>query len=127
MSITEDSINNEGVALASAVRAGTTNSADFTNYRARGILLYFNVTVVPGTDTVQCVLQYKDPASGLYMNAHAPTAVSTTGLRVYSTYPGAGAGNLTAGVSIPVPRTWRVSVVHSAGTSFTYSVGYALI
>lgn len=119
--------NVEATLLASAVRAGTTNSSDQTNYNARGVMVFFNVTAVPGGDTVQCRLQVKDPVSGTYMDVMAPAATAVTGLFVYVFYPGAGTNTVTETSQAPLPRTWRASIVHSAGTNFTYSVAACLI
>ena len=111
--------------LASAARTVTTSSADQVNYNAKGIIVVFDVTSVPGTDTVQLKIQAKDPASGKYVDLVTGTAESAVGTYVYSVYPGIGDKNtiLDNYEELPLPRTWRVQVVHSAATSFAYSVG----
>ena len=117
--------NTVGTLLASAARTATTSSADQTNYNAKGIIVVFDVTSVPGTDTVQLKVQAKDPASGKYIDMVTGTAESAAGTYVYAVYPGIGDKNtiLDNYEELPLPRTWRVQVVHSAATSFTYSVG----
>ena len=117
--------NVEATLLASAARTATTSSADQTNYNAKGIIVVFDVTSVPGTDTVQLKVQAKDPASGKYIDMVTGTAESAAGTYVYAVYPGIGDKNtiLDNYEELPLSRTWRVQVVHSAATSFTYSVG----
>jgi len=118
--------NTDETVLASAARTATTNSADQTNYNARGVHVLLNVTVVPGVDTVTLSIQGKDLLSGAYYTLLTGPAVVATGMNVYKVFPGITAvANGTA--SDVLPRTWRVSVTHSAATSFTYSVGAALV
>jgi hypothetical protein len=117
--------NAEFTILQSAVRSGTLYSDDLVNYNAKGILLFFDITAVPGTDTVQLVVQVKDFASGGYNDFLVGTAWSTTGRRTYLLYPGAvnTSGDVDVVEGSPLPRTWRVAIIHSAATDFTYSVG----
>ena len=117
--------NVEATLLASAARTATISSADQTNYDAKGIIVVFDVTSVPGTDTVQLKVQAKDPASGKYIDMVTGTAESAVGTYTYAVYPGIGDKNtiLDNYEELPLPRTWRVQVVHSASTSLTYSVG----
>lgn len=112
-------------ALASAVRAASTQSADFTNNGYKGIILHLNVSAVPGTDTITPTIDVKDPISGNYKQIYSlGSALSTTGYRAYEIYPGApSSGAWTAVASGVIPHTWRVNVTHSAGSNFTYSVG----
>jgi len=118
--------NTEATVLASAARTTTTNSADQTNYNARGVHVLLNVTVVPGVDTVTLSIQGKDPVSAVYYTLLTGLAVVGAGMNVYKVFPGITAvANGTA--SDVLPRTWRVAVTHSAATSFTYSVGAALV
>lgn len=88
---------------------------------AASVTAYLNVTAVPGTDTVTLVLEGKDPLSGTYYTVLQAAARSTTGMDALTF--GAGApvvANQSTGA--PVPRVYRARVVHSAGTSFTYSL-----
>jgi hypothetical protein len=120
--------NLEGQVLASAVRAATNNSADLTNLNTTGVIIYFNVSVVPGVDTVTLSVEGKDPVSGNYGVLYAATAIATVIQPArYVLYPGASGAGPTAVLAIPIPRTWRVTITHSAGSNFTYSVGYAYI
>jgi hypothetical protein len=121
--------NTEGTLLASALRTTTTQSPDQTNTNARGVQVTLNVTVGV-TLSLTLTIQAKDPVSGTYYDLNAaPTAVTGTGLTVYSLYPGVGAasGGVTQRTSAAVPKTWRVNVTHGNANNATYSVGYALI
>ena len=115
--------------LASAARTATTVSADQTNYNHKGIFVVFDVTAVPGGDTVQLKLQAYDGASGKYIDLLTGTAESAVGTYLYGLYPGIGDKNAIFDnyEEIMLPRTWRVQIVHSAATSFTYSVGVAYV
>jgi hypothetical protein len=112
--------------LSSAVRAATVTGADRVNPTGTGVIVVIDVTAVPGVDTVTVFIEGKDPASGKYytiLQSAAIVAVSTVVLRVY---PGlTAAANLV--VSDVLPRTWRVRVVHSAGSNFTYSLGACVL
>lgn len=112
--------------LASAVRSATNQSPDQVNHNARGLILVFDITAVPGVDTVTLTIQGKDETSGKYYTILAGAAQSAVGTVVMRVYPGLSAtANLTA--NDVLPRNWRVNVAHSAATNFTYSVGAALI
>lgn len=55
-------------------------------------------------------------------------ANDSTGLTIIELYPGSTTNaNFNAFASNVLPRVWRVTVTHSAGTSFTYSVSAAAI
>ena len=121
--------NVEVTLLASAVRAATTSSADQINYNAKGVYIFFNITAVPGVDTVTLTITAKDPVAGtdeVLLTGAAEAAIAS---RCYLLYPGAGAAANGVDVvnAFPLPRTWRVTVTHSAATNFTYSVGAAYI
>jgi hypothetical protein len=125
--------NMDIIVLAPGPHSATYVGTDLVNYNAKGAMIFFNVTAVPGTDTVNIRVDSKDPASGVYSALFvAATPVSATGAYRYLIYPGgtaANGGQLTAApCSIVLPRTFRVQVVHSSQTSsFTYSVGMSLI
>lgn len=121
--------NTDLTLLASAARTTTTASPDQINYNGRGVVVFLNITAVPGVDTLQVNVQAKDPVSGVYSTfAQGPT-IATTGFQYITVYPGAAtAGSFLAYTSVqPLPRTWRVNIGHSAATSFTYSVGASVI
>lgn len=117
--------NTQGTLLASAARTATTASADQINHSACGVRVAVNITVwTAGSLTVQ--VQEKDPVSGTYRTILSSAALAATGLTVLVVYPGVTVtANLAA--SEPLPRTWRVNVVHADATSITYSCGFSLI
>ena len=118
--------NIDATILASAARTATTASADQTNFNGRGLHLVFDITAVPGADTVTLTIQGKDALSGAYYTILAGAAQVGTGTIVMRVYPAlTAAANLTA--SDVLPRTWRVNVVHSGAGSFTYRVGASVI
>lgn len=110
--------------LASAARTSTTNSADQTNYNARGVMVTLNITAVPGGDTIHLRIQWRHSASGFYRNLLIDASQSAIGLRTVIVYPGVGA--VADGVQttrgFPLGRVWRVRVDHSGSGSFTYDV-----
>jgi hypothetical protein len=122
--------NNDVTALSSAARTATTSSADQTNYNARGLAVFLNVTAASGSGGLQVRVQGKDPVSGNYFNLNAaPTAITATGQYAYALYPGAAtaAGDVQQTTQQVLPRTFRITVTHGDGSSYTYSVGYSLI
>jgi len=119
--------NAESIQLNSAARTASTNGTDQVNYNWRGLHLFINVTVVPGGgQTLEVHIQGKDFSSGLYYDILVGTLISATGITVLKVYPGIGA---LAGGAAPdiLPRTWRVSMVHSGAGSWTYSVTANLV
>lgn len=89
---------------------------------SKGATFVLTVTAVPGVDTVQLVIEGKDRASGTYETLLTGAARVATGQDVFTIYPGI---TETAGIDLsdPLPDVYRIRVVHSAGTNFTYSVG----
>ena len=109
-------------AYASAVRAATLVGDDNKKVPgSRGVKAVLNVTAVPGVDTVQLVIENKDPVSGVYTQVLAAVARAGAGADTLTVQPG---GPVTANVAAndQVADTYRIRVVHSAGTNFTYSV-----
>ncbi len=119
--------NVEATALASAARTSSTNSADQVNYNGRGVQVVLDVTAASGTGGLTVRIQGKDPVTGKYYNLNAaPTAITATGTYVYTLSPGesnAASGDVQQRTAGALPRTWRVSVTHGDGSSYTYSVG----
>lgn len=75
--------------LSSAARTATTNSADLTNFNAKGVALFLDVTSAPGaSETLTVAVQMKDPVSGSYRTitafTTAPDAVDTY---IYNVHP----------------------------------------
>ncbi len=108
--------------LDSAVRAAGQSLADVKGFRGTGVLLVLDVTVAPGVDTVQAIVEGKDPESGKYYTIAQTAAITATGTYPLVVYPGIAAV-ANARVSDVMPPTWRVRMVHSAGSNFTYSLG----
>lgn len=117
--------NKEGTLLASAARTAQTSSANQTNFNFRGAILYLNATVV-GTGTVTLIVEGIDPVTANNFTLCAGVAVSaSTTLHVY---PGVLDAEISADArSAALPRTWRATVNKSDASSWTYSLGYALI
>jgi hypothetical protein len=91
---------------------------------ASGIIAYLNVTAVPGIDTVQLSLEEQDPASGTWTAVAASSPTAAIGmvrvkLKPAITPVAASATGMT--VQDSMPANWRVRVVHSAASNFTYS------
>lgn len=122
--------NTDITVLATAARTASTNSADLTNYNARGVLITLDVTTDPaGGETLQLLVQYKDAESSAYEIILDDAANATPGRRTVIVYPGtAGSANdVTSTTGYPLPRIWRVRIVHSASGTWNYSVGASLI
>ena len=120
--------NFDTAALLSYTNASVgTNGADQTNYNARGVKLFIDVTAISGTTPGFTVaLQGKDAASGKYYNIITSTAISTVSISTLEAYPGiAAASNASIGISLP--RTWRViSVISGVSPLVTATVGASL-
>lgn len=126
--------------LPSAVRTATSqytkdqilapsgNAAEFQTLT--GLIAYLNVTAAPGVDTVLLKLQEQIPASGAWVDLAVTLVQVATGLVKLKIFPGitivaAAATGIT--VSDVLPALWRLQIVHSAASNFTYSldvVGY---
>lgn len=143
MSIYTQTIQGRYIPLISAVRSTTQtiNGNDLIdpvhtegmrggiNQEASGIIAYLDVTVVPGTDTVQLVLEEQDPASLKWSTVCATTATAATGtvkLKLKQAIAAVAATTTLVQAQDTLPGTWRLRVVHSAGTNFTYSLGVVL-
>lgn len=114
-----------GTIFASAARTATVNGQDMSNDAYKCVVVVLDITAAPGGDTVTLTVQGKDVLSGKYYTLLAGSAESSTGTKTYSVCPGI---TVTANVSAAqiLPQTWRAIVTHSAGGSFTYSVGYSI-
>lgn len=99
------------------------------NQEASGIIAYLNVTAVPGTDTVQLVLEEIDPVSGVASIIAATTATAATGLvrlKLKQAIAAIAPSTTQVQVQDTLPYDWRLKVVHSAGTTFTYTLGVVI-
>jgi hypothetical protein len=119
--------NVNATALTSAARTSQTVSANLTNYNATGLAVFIDVTVASGTGGLTIVVQGIDPISGTAVTIFtASAALTTTGTRMYTLYPGITVGGNQAQSSV-IPRTFRILVNHGDASSYTYSVGYSLL
>lgn len=108
--------------FASAARVATFVGDDNKKVPGnKGCKAVLSLTAVPGVDTVTVVIEGKDRISGSYYAILTGAAQVATGVFVLTVYPGIA---VTANVSASdvLPDTYRARVVHSAGTSFTYSL-----
>lgn len=119
--------------LASAVRAASTNSADFTNVGAKGIAICLDITNIAVATTLTLEVDWKDPSSGNYEQlAVAAAAVGAVSVNTYILYPTnmtipAGGSGIVELFEVPLPTTWRIRVVHSDANNITYSVGVSYL
>ncbi len=98
-----------------------------------GVLLTLDVTAAPNTaETLTVSIQAKDPASGKWVTITAFAAtkkgeeIQAGATLAYTLYPAAVETTATADhevQALPLPRVWRAIVTHSAGGSWTYSLG----
>ncbi len=122
--------NENRTVLVSEARTETTTSAPMTNHNCRGILAYLEVTAVGATGGLELEVQGKDTASGNWFPLYQAASVSATGKNVYIIYPGAENSSAVVVAEVvagPIPRDFRISIKHGDSTSYTYSVGVALI
>lgn len=122
--------NTEITVLASAARTATVNSADLTNYNARGVIITIDVTVDGAAASITPTVEVKDSVGGLYDIIMSMTAVAAVGTFVYVIYPGtltAAANGITQILQNPLPRTWRVTMTAADADSITYSISAAYI
>ena len=127
--------NVEGTLLASAARTATLNSGNQTNHNSQGVIVILNVTAASGSGGLTVTIWGIDPVTGSsYQVTDAPTAILATGRYAYELCPGSSAAAVTGSAarvrqrtSARLPRTWYAEVAHGDATSYTYSLGYALL
>lgn len=119
----------EATLLVSAARTETTNTDDQINDGWKGLYYFFDITAVPGIDTVQVKVQVKNPVSGAYTSIFDGAELSETGLTVVVIYPTAldGSGALAGVGEVGLPRTWRIQILHSGEGSFTYYLAVCML
>lgn len=119
--------NNHIVAVeASSAKTASGNGATQTNFNARGVFVWVNVTAVSGTTPTLAVrLQWSPDGGTTWIDVdttNAQTAsITATGTAVLRVYPGiATAAN--ASLNMPLPRTWRLAwAVTGTTPSFTFA------
>lgn len=121
-------INTPALVSLSAAGAGTTDSADQTNYYGKGAVVGINIAAKSGTIAVTVTIQGKDFASGQYYTVCQSASLTSTGFTSLTAYPGI-ATTANVACSAPLPLTWRVEVVSGTGStpSVTMSVGASVI
>jgi hypothetical protein len=123
--------NTEGTLLASAARTATTFSAQQTNHNARGGIFTLNVTVAAGGGQTLTVTPFGyDPVSAATYGLGNFATLTATGTYAYVVYPGVAETIATTNVEVQgliLPRAFLIAVTHSAGGSWTYSLGYSLV
>jgi hypothetical protein len=125
--------NLQGTLLASAARTVSTNSAVQTNYNARGVLVFLRISASGGSGGLRVKIRGYDPVTNTALDLNPDQAyVAAVGWSIYEVYPGvtsqAGASQfITQATSAALPRTWDITVLPADTSSYTYSVGYALI
>jgi len=118
-----------GTAFASRSRTSSSTSGDYTNYSSKGVTVYWDISVISGSETVTLYVRTKDPISGSYRNLIASACLTTASSYTYMIYPNiaAGAEGITETIGYPLPRIWDMNVVHDSGSPFTYSVAYCYL
>jgi hypothetical protein len=115
--------NNEGIALASAARTASIDSADINNLHGKNLIFIIDVTAAAGSPSLVFTLQGKDPASGKYYTILDSAAITVTGTTILIVSPNlAAVTNLIA--QDLCPKVFRVSVAAGTADSVTYSAGY---
>jgi hypothetical protein len=118
-----------GVLLPSQARTVSTNSAEAsTPPNTPGATFFVDASTIASTETIQLVIQGKDPASGDFFTLVSFTAISSAADWVYTVYPGAveTIANSTHEVQgLALPELWRARVVHSSTGSHVYSVSFS--
>ena len=98
--------NVEGTLLANSERTATTNSSVQTNYNARGVIVYINVSAVPGGETLTPILYFDDALSGSDFQVWSGATIANTGITAYAFYPGVTQSlDFSAGLSALVSGT----------------------
>lgn len=111
--------------LASAVRNGNVNSADFYSGDYPIVQVILNITAVPGVITLDAALQGYDVLSAAYFDIILLlTPPLATGIYVLDN---ATASAVTYGAPyVALPKIFRVQMRPSGAGNFTYSVGGVL-
>ena len=122
------------------VRTSTYISPDQINRFHRGVNIYLRITAAPVSPTgyLRISLQARDPADiTTYLGLNARTSqvtVNGVGGFMWMFYPGSAGevfvlnfSGMKDVISYPLPRTWRIVVVHSDAQSYTYSLSYTLM
>lgn len=120
--------NTTALVTLTAAGAGTTDSADQTNYYGRGLQLGIDISAKTGTIAVTVEVQGRDPASGKYYSLCKTASLTSAAFTLLTVYPGTTAAANSV-CNVPLPETWRVEVVSGTGStpSVTLTVGASVI
>lgn len=128
--------------LSSAARTATATPVSQTNTYGSGVLLFLNITATPNNaETLTPSIEWIDPVTGtavFTLKGFTAITASTLGASpsagsrefMFCLYPGAvdaSATDRAEVVSGPLPRIWQARVTHSAGGSWTYSLGASVV
>jgi hypothetical protein len=117
--------NLDAVGLASAARTAVIDTSPILNYNHRGVKVGINITAA-GTGTLTFTIKGLESIGGAYYTMLASAAQSGTGLVILTVYPGVAAvANVSA--NDVLPKTFRVEVTGSDGSSWTYSISVVTI
>lgn len=118
--------NLSGTLLASAARTAAVSSSAQTNYNARGVRIFINVTVHAVSAALVPTLEVQDPVSGVWTAVLTGAAITGIGHTILTLFPGATvAANVT--LSNALGKLWRVTMTPGNANSVTYSVGYSTL
>jgi len=116
--------------LSSAVRTATTTT-DITTFNAKALIIILDISVVPTTETLTLAAGMVDSVAADVIEMIVTTADADAGKHVIIIDPSGGADAFTDASSeiqqefrtdLPLPRTVRATVTHSASGNWTYSV-----
>lgn len=95
--------------LTSAAITSNSNSADLTNYNAKGVKVYIKTGSFGASESTMVVtIQIKDPVGGTYYSTLASASLSASSTSLLTVYPGVTA-TTNVSVSDVIPRTWRIA------------------
>ncbi|KKL68320.1 hypothetical protein LCGC14_2126200, partial [marine sediment metagenome] len=115
--------NHELVALAAAARTASVNSADLVNYNHRGLIITIRIVAATSTPVVTMFIDGK--MGGVYEQLWTANDIyAATGIHSYILYTGnvEAKYDLIKEQNTPIPRIFRVRMVHGDTDSLNYSV-----
>ena len=95
---------------------------------ASGIIAYLNITAV-GTGTLQLVLEEQDHVSLAWSQVAATVAANSIALvklKLKSSITQIVSTSTNAVIQDVLPANWRIRIIHTDGSNYTYSLGVVL-